>query len=236
MAGVFDTATKIGRRVPDPGTDDTLAAAGALTWMTITTPMALAGCTGIDAKLVHGDRWQTIQGNMTEMIVLNEMTTIMGNQQHTVLLNRTTTIIGNDMLTIVGTFTELIVGTSMYMQVGAELKTNVAPTIHNFISPLTENHCSPRVINEPTNTMELFGVKFQVSATSNTIVGVQCQIVGLSLQVIGVSTAIIPVESQIKGLTILLCLLTSTLGAAKLDAIAIDLNPGIEANGDSPFA
>ena len=74
--GVFDNSTKIGVRVQDPGTDRSLTPSGALSYPSINTPGALAGTTGIDCKLVHGDRWQQILGNMTENYAGNVNTNI----------------------------------------------------------------------------------------------------------------------------------------------------------------
>ena len=74
--GVFDGQTKIGRRVPDPQTDKSLGNSASLPWSNYTSTTGLAGTTGIDCKLVHGDRWQEVQGNMTEHYTNNVKTTI----------------------------------------------------------------------------------------------------------------------------------------------------------------
>jgi hypothetical protein len=236
MGSVFDGQTKIGRRVPDPITDKNLSGPGALIFGAMTTPVGLAGCIGIDAKLIHGDRWQQIDSNMTEIIGVNESTTVGSNELHMVGGNRTTSIGANDTLTVCGNLTETVLGTSVYLHVGTELKTDIGPTIHNFISPLTENHCSPRNINEPTNTMELFGVKFQVQTTSNQMIGSQCQLIGNNVQYSLLSTGGALVQSCLYGATMQLFGFESAIGVAKCDAVAVDLNPGVEANGDSPVA
>ncbi|HUA83758.1 MAG TPA: hypothetical protein VMB85_07855 [Bryobacteraceae bacterium] len=77
--GVFNNSVKIGVRVEDPGTDKKLPPSGALSYPSITAPSALAGTTGIDCKLVHGDRWQQILGNMTENYTDNVNTTVGQN-------------------------------------------------------------------------------------------------------------------------------------------------------------
>src|SRR5579872_7403458 len=83
--GVFDNQTKIGRRVPDPLTDKSLGDDGLLPWNSITSASGLQGTNGIDCKLVHGDRWQEIQGNMTEHYTNNVKTTI--DQNWTIKVN-----------------------------------------------------------------------------------------------------------------------------------------------------
>ena len=81
---VFDGSTKTPLRVSDPLTDKNLSAPGSLSFGGMTSTSGLASCTGIDAKLVHGDRWQQIDNNMTEIIGINEKTTIGNNETHTV--------------------------------------------------------------------------------------------------------------------------------------------------------
>jgi len=63
---VFDSSVKTPLRVNDPGTDKVMPDAGSLAYGSMTGATALASTTGIDCKLVHGDRWQEIKGNMTE--------------------------------------------------------------------------------------------------------------------------------------------------------------------------
>jgi hypothetical protein len=68
MASVFDGGVKVGRRVPDPKTDDTLPPSGSLNWTKITDVTALSKTKGVDCKLETGDRWQEINGALTENI------------------------------------------------------------------------------------------------------------------------------------------------------------------------
>jgi hypothetical protein len=77
--GVFDNQTKVPRRVPDPLTDKKLGNSGSLPWGSFTSITGLAGTTGVDCKLVHGDRWQEIKGNMTEDYTGNVNTNITLN-------------------------------------------------------------------------------------------------------------------------------------------------------------
>jgi hypothetical protein len=83
--GVFDGNVKIPLRVADPLTDKSLGDSGLLPWGSITSLTGLAGTTGTDCKLVHGDRWQEIQGNMNEHYTLNVNTTI--DQNWTIQVN-----------------------------------------------------------------------------------------------------------------------------------------------------
>ena len=100
--GVFDNSVKIGLRVNDPGTDKSLSPPGSLSWGGITTVGALSGTTGVDCKLVHGDRWQQIIGNMTENYTGNVNTTIF--QDWTIL------VMGTMNLTVLLGFNEIEMG------------------------------------------------------------------------------------------------------------------------------
>ena len=82
---VFDQSTKVGRKVKDPGSDKSLPDGKSLSYGAMTSTSGLAGATGIDCKLVHGDRFQVIDEKMTESIGGDEKTTISGNETHTVM-------------------------------------------------------------------------------------------------------------------------------------------------------
>jgi hypothetical protein len=82
---VFDNSVKTPLRVTDPGTDKTMPDAGSLAYGSMTGATALAGTTGIDCKLIHGDRWQEIKGNMTEHWTGNVNTNI--DQNWTIQVN-----------------------------------------------------------------------------------------------------------------------------------------------------
>src|SRR5579863_8928710 len=82
---VFDGSIKTPLRVADPLTDKKLGDSGSLPWGSITSLTGLAGTTGTDCKLVHGDRWQEIHGNMTEHYTNNVNTNI--DQNWTIQVN-----------------------------------------------------------------------------------------------------------------------------------------------------
>lgn len=125
--GVFDCSIKTKRAVTDPGTDDTLPPSGALSWGGITGPSSVAGTMGADAKLVHGDRWQQIEGNHTENLTMNLMATIQGNQTQTIMGNQNLTTTGNVTKTIVGMLNETLVAGQSTSCVGPFNRTDVAP-------------------------------------------------------------------------------------------------------------
>ncbi|HLH02850.1 MAG TPA: hypothetical protein VKX25_08770 [Bryobacteraceae bacterium] len=57
---------------------------GALNLGAMTSVTAVSGTNGVDSKLIHGDRWQEIQGNQTENIKNDLKTHILQNQQWTI--------------------------------------------------------------------------------------------------------------------------------------------------------
>ena len=92
MPSVFDATNKVPRRVKDPITDDTLPSPGSLNWKQITSPTALAGTTGVDAMLVHGDRWQEMKGSLTENYAVDKKITVKGKHTETITGNRSITV------------------------------------------------------------------------------------------------------------------------------------------------
>jgi len=179
---VFDNTTKVDRKVKDPGTDKKLSGGGSLTYGSITTPAGLAGCVGIDAKLVHGDRWQQIDQTQTTMITGSELMNITQNQTVMVIANRSLTVVGNVM--------EVIVGAHNLLQVGAQTDLHIAP--HNRVN------CSPESQQEPTNKFRLFGVEFEVKSSESTIVGSQMEIIGMGTEVAGLKNEMCGVSIENK--------------------------------------
>ena len=53
---------------------------GALSAKAMTSSTAVSGTTGVDSKLIHGDRWQEIEGNQTENIKNDLNTHIKENE------------------------------------------------------------------------------------------------------------------------------------------------------------
>jgi hypothetical protein len=158
---VFTSKSIILRAVPDPITDDTLPSPGALNWKAITTPAALAGTVGVDVKLVHGDYWSTIQGNMTLMVGGNLMTTVSKNQIWTVMTN--------SILTIMGTYIKTVIGTHVESYLASHIQLHLASSIYLFVGAHTEVHCAPRTIVEPTGWYKVIGFKGEIVAVSNVL-------------------------------------------------------------------
>jgi len=141
MAAVFDGKTKTGRAVSDPGTDDMLPNPASLVFGAINTPVGLSGTVGAEGKLVHGDRWEQLDGSLMEITNTNVTTTIMGNETRQITGNQTLTTIGNVTGTVVSNMNQTVVGSSIH--------TNVGAAAHTYISNHVQTHCSPQNVNEP---------------------------------------------------------------------------------------
>jgi len=121
---VFDNSVKTATRVQDPGSDKSLSPSGALAYSSMTSPAGLAGCTGLDATLVHGDRWIQIDSNQTETISLNVLQKIEGNQTITVTGNQTETICGTANETVIGPHIIANMNVFNETRIGAHIQTH----------------------------------------------------------------------------------------------------------------
>jgi len=152
MATVFDGKTKVGRAVPDPGTDDMLPSSGSLVFAAIATPAALAGTVGADAKLVHGDRWQQISGTITEFVSGSVLTNITQDHTLNVTGNRTKQITGNHTENIVGNQNLTVVGPHNALYVSPKNDVHASP--HNRVNSSAENQ------SEPSDKVQILGTDF----------------------------------------------------------------------------
>ncbi len=138
---VFDKSTKVGRKVNDPGTDKSLPGGKALSYGAMTSATAVAGTTGLDCKLVHGDRWQQIDGSFTEQTNSNVKTTILADETRNVIGNRTLSTLGSVTGTVASNYTKTVVGSTVRTYVGA--------AAYTYTSNHVATHASPQCRFEP---------------------------------------------------------------------------------------
>lgn len=112
------------------------------------TTTALQGQIGSDCKLVHGDRWQQIDGCQTERINQILITDIMLDEIWTV---------HNDLFYIVG-------GTTDDNRYGAHHQTNWNVRFDHFVHTRTETHDQREVIHQPTENVNWFQKIVEFSA------------------------------------------------------------------------
>ena len=77
-----------------PANDNKTPKLGSLNLSAMSSTTALAGTTGVDAKLIHGDRWQQIDGSQTETIDKDLTVEIKKNETWTVDEDYTMTVKG----------------------------------------------------------------------------------------------------------------------------------------------
>jgi len=173
---VFDKSTKIGRSVADPGTDNKLPGASALSFGAISSTGALAGCPGADSKLIQGDQWEMIQGKRQGTITSDWTQTTMGSKTCTVLQNRVTSTLANRNDTIIG----------------STVQTNVGAAAHTYISNHVVTHASMGMRFEPGTWLH-FATNWVLAHSSLKNIGV------LYFQFFGVYVSVTPAYGEVRG-------------------------------------
>jgi hypothetical protein len=239
---VFDGKVKIGRAVPDPETDHSLPPGGALSFASIKSVTALSGTNGAYACLITGNKWQELNGKHTENVTMDHLLSILGNRKETITGNHTGTI----------------VGTTNQTQVGVHNETNVSARNNTYVQPLNETHSQPHNISQPTalqrfeeSVSEYFKQHWRNSLWYGTLYGMKIDLVpGLNLAystvkteggVIKTQTLLMKhkstaMDSKLQGFVTNLFLSAILASFLQAKMIMADLNGGIAANADSPFA
>ena len=153
MGAVFDGKTKVGRTVADPTTDHMLPNPGSLMLGAIDTSVALAGTIGVEGKLVHGDRWEQVDGSLTETTNVNVTTTITGNE--------TRQVMGNEMVQVAGNVSREIAGNLMNSIIGSEIRSNVGVQNYTYVAPTTRMHAGERGTQEEGSFFESVHMEYQ---------------------------------------------------------------------------
>jgi hypothetical protein len=178
---VFDKSTKVGRKVKDPGTDKTLPVEKALSYSAMTSTGGLAGATGIDCKLVHGERFQVIDANMTESVGADEKTTITGSETHTVMVNETYTVQGNRSHMVMGTHMLNVFNSSTYLYLGAVSKLHMLTKTETMLAGRTSTDATWAYSNKVFDGENIALQQQNIGATESNI-GAQMQFIGFLAQ------------------------------------------------------
>ena len=143
--------------------DNKLPDSGALTWKHVNTPSDLAGTTGIDCKLIHGDFFQQIGTSDAVLCTTN----VDGNEIDNVSVSRTTSIgnnaapdpsldssvpsgswqiaiAGNEDITIYGNLNQEVYGESKFVYVDSQDMT--------LNQTVTFDYSAPAATQQPTST------------------------------------------------------------------------------------
>lgn len=140
---------------------------------------------GSDAKLIHGDAWREITGQVTEDIGLGVTTTI-GKLALAPLQDPSgpPSLCGGgwQKLTLQGDQTEVIGGCVNRTVIGSETDSNVGPVTRSFTNTLTEHHQASIQIDQPTDTYSFFGQDLQVVPDAYQRIKHQVQIFDTNIQ------------------------------------------------------
>ena len=135
----FNGASQTPNQSFDPSTDNKTPHLRSLDLSNMPNAVALAGTNGVDAKLIHGDRWQQIDGNETDCITSNLMTTIEGDENRMLLGNLETTVMQKTNDDRFGLF----------------LQNFFAESTFNYFHSRVENHTAPEQEHQPTGHREV---------------------------------------------------------------------------------
>jgi hypothetical protein len=118
----------------DLESDNTLPDGGALKLGSINTLGAfvavdgrIAGAKGNDAKIIHGNLWEDIDGNEGMVVTGSETTHIMGAIARTFIDH-------NETINVLGNLTQTVVGSTTYVYINSQDITNVASVTNNYSS------------------------------------------------------------------------------------------------------
>ncbi|MEO8371389.1 MAG: hypothetical protein ABI806_19540 [Candidatus Solibacter sp.] len=171
MPTVFDATNKIPRRVKDPVTDDTLPSPGSLNWKQITSATALAGTTGVDCMLVHGDRWQEMKGSLKENYAVDKTITVKGKHTETITGNRSITVTSGNISRSVssGGVTDQV-AKSHEATVGMDYKLSAGKNVeatagikHSVQATMVENTASGMATNKAGGIMTVQGTLVKIN-------------------------------------------------------------------------
>lgn len=195
---VFDEQIKTPLRVDDPLSDRSLPGAGKLSWTAKNRAQALDGTAGIDAKLVHGDRWQTIDANFTEQIAEIVDTHIGGDERHRVMGDLTIKIHGNQQETIMQTYTHTIVGNHVQSNLAARSDTYGGPHTITHLN-VEQKADSTKWFNWEPYKFEIIGrsigvnvVKMEATYQTHEVNAIKLELLG-----VGVEAALIKEETKL---------------------------------------
>jgi hypothetical protein len=204
---VFDETIRTRLRVPDPLRDHATPDSGKLTWGGGNT--ALAGTNGIDAKLVHGDRYQLIEASQTEQFN-NDLkqtvkkdktvriegilqTTVEQGERRIVKGNRATAVENEDLLEVKQVYT-ITVKSGLYdLTVTGEHRTHIyGQEMKAVVGPSLENR--------PADWIQYTGVKkFQYGVLAANAYALLLSTGGLELKHRFIQTQILGVDGKLSG-------------------------------------
>src|SRR5882724_6261925 len=174
---VFNNEIKHDRKVKDPMSDSELPPSGSLDWANIASEDAfkgvhgkVAGATGGDCKLIHGDLWEDIDGE--------EKTVITKSETHHVIESRETTIGEDETFTVTGDFNQTVTGEHMTLNVGEKTEVFMNSNMKEKVNETLETHWNNEmvlkqwILEVAVGKLELIGMLAAVHIAKAEAVGV----------------------------------------------------------------
>jgi hypothetical protein len=143
----FDGSPLVVTRGHGGPSDKTPTKLGNLSVGSMMSDTALAGCTGKDVELIHGQQWQERTGDR----IMNLHGSLTGH------------VFNNETWTIDEDFTFTVNGKTVDNRIGVHHQTNTNPRFDHFIHTRTETHDQPQVIHQPTKDTHTFWQKMETS-------------------------------------------------------------------------
>ncbi|MCS7042673.1 MAG: hypothetical protein NZR01_07765 [Bryobacteraceae bacterium] len=193
-----------------------------------------------DEALIHGTKKEQIDVNLISTVTVNRTFQTNVNFQCTVGAMRKL----QDTI-----FMHATNGLHKRDVTGPSLVNRVGPTLNTFVSPLTENHSAPRMMNEPTSNMnnivsflktfidekniglnssEAYANKFALSGLNNDHKAIANGIVGLELKLAGTCLGVEVYESRTVPLIQRTNPLEARIGAIKSELAALETHTGVK--------
>ncbi len=205
----FDGSIKTKTRVP-LGEDAFQPGMGSLKSASSSTEVAL----------IKGTRTETIHRNWKYEVWADVTGRINGS--------RTVRILTNDSLTVLGNVSHTTLGTTYSFHAQSHQTFNGAPKTSFFLGAVTETHCQPRSIIEPTSLYKVLGFKGEVVAImsqTNNVSKVEFNGIATAISMYKCDLAMLKTDA--KALENKACVLKTE--ATALKAIAGALKSGVNA-------
>lgn len=234
--GVFDANTMVTSRVTDLATDRTLASPASLNWDTINAFIGLSGGSGTQGTAIHGDHWETYDGDLHTHVKGNWYITVDQNVQAKIVENRTCEvgqnntdkIHGNTQRDVFGSETDTVLGASLETNIGVHTRVHQAQEHEQDISELTQHTAfvgdwfwvrgeldSVQLATAVTTHIDLYGARlsagvrlFDIQLTHNEVKGLHTKVEGLENKVGGL-------EDRLTGMTNQIAAVKTQVGALK---------------------
>jgi hypothetical protein len=234
--GVFDATTEVGCLIANRSVDRTLASPASLSWGTIDAFVGLAGGSGTQGTSIHGDHWETYDGDLHTHVKGNWYITVDKDVQAKIIQNRTCEISvnntdrihGNTERHVLGSEIDTVLGPSLETNVGVHTRVHQAQEHEQDITEFTQHKGfvgdwfwvrgeldAIHLATAATSHLDLYGTRvsagirlFDIQATHNEVKGLHTKVEGLESKIGGF-------ENRLTGLTDQIAAVKTQVGALK---------------------